>query len=67
MSRNELKAIIDRCTATDRRFLLAYLRSKEPGYRGKLSAVDRELDEGRGVRLRATRHGLMRIVAAARA
>ena len=61
MSHNELKAIVDRCTAPDRRFLLAYLRSKEPDYRGKLSAVDRELDKGRGVRLRATRHGLVRM------
>jgi hypothetical protein len=63
MSRAELKSIVERCTPADRRYLLACLRAKEIDFRRKLSAADRELDAGRGVRLRATRRGLVRVVA----
>ena len=61
MSRMELKTIVDRCTRADQRYLLAYLRSKDPDYRHKLSVADRDIDAGRSVRLRATRRGLVRL------
>jgi hypothetical protein len=63
MSRNELKSLVDRCTRADQRYLLAYLRTKDPEYRRKLAAADREIDAGRRVRLRSTRRGLVRVAA----
>jgi hypothetical protein len=61
MSRMELKSIVDRCTRADQRYLLAYLRSKDPDYRHKLAAADRDIDAGHSVRLRVTRRGLVRL------
>jgi hypothetical protein len=61
MSRTELKTLVDRCTPADKRFLLAYLRSKDPDFRRKLVMADRDIEGGRGVRLRATRRGLVRL------
>ncbi len=61
MSRAELKTLVDRCTPADQRYLLAYLRSKDPDYRRKLAVADRDIEGGRSVRLRATRHGLVRL------
>ena len=61
MSRTELKTLVDRCTPADKRFLLAYLRSKDPDFRRKLVMADRDIESGRGVRLRATRRGLVRL------
>ncbi len=63
MSRAELKALVDRCSRADQRYLLACLRSKDSGYRRKLATADRELDAGRKVRLGATRRGLVRLPA----
>ena len=63
MSRTELKSLVDRCTRADQRYLLAYLRTKDPDYGRKLGAADREVNAGRGVRLRATRRGLVRTAA----
>lgn len=63
MSRAELRAVIDGCTPSDQRYLLAYLRSKAPEYRHKLASGDRLIDSGRKVRLRATRRGLTRLPA----
>ncbi len=63
MSRPELKAVVDRCTPSDQRYLLAYLRSKDPAFQRKLAAADREMDAGRKVRLRATRRGVARLTA----
>ena len=63
MSRAELKSLVDRCTRADQRYLIAYLRTKEPEYRRKLANADRDVDAGRGVRLRATRRGLVRVAA----
>ncbi|OHE77570.1 MAG: hypothetical protein A3G75_14990 [Verrucomicrobia bacterium RIFCSPLOWO2_12_FULL_64_8] len=63
MSRTELKSIVDRCTRADQRYLLAYLRSKDPDYRRKLAAADRMLDAGRGIRFRTVRRGLVRVFA----
>ena len=61
MSRTELKSFVDRCTRADRRYLLAYLRTKDSGYRRKLAAADQAVKSGRGVRLYATRQGLLRV------
>ncbi len=61
MSRTELKSLVDRCTRADQRYLIAYLRTKDPEYRRKLSAADREVNSGRSVRLRSTRRGLVRV------
>ena len=61
MSRMELKTIVDRCTRADQQYLLAYLRSKDPDYRRKLAAADRDIDAGHSVRLRVTRRGLVRL------
>ena len=61
MSRTELKTLVDRCTPADQRYLLAYLRSKDPDYRHKLAVADRDIEGGRSVRLRATRRGLVRL------
>ncbi|HEY8933240.1 MAG TPA: hypothetical protein VIM44_08015 [Rariglobus sp.] len=55
MSRAELKALVDSCSSTDRRYLLAYLRTKDPAYRRKLTEADREIEAGRSVRLRIPR------------
>jgi hypothetical protein len=63
MSRTELKSIVDRCTRADQRYLLAYLRTKDPRFQRKLKESDREVDAGQKVRLRATRRGLVRVVA----
>ena len=63
MSRAELKSLVDRCTRADQRYLIAYLRTKEPESRRKLATADRDVDAGRGVRLRATRRGLVRVAA----
>ena len=63
MSRNELKSLVDRCSRTDQRYLLAYLRTKDPAYRRKLATADRDVALGRDVRLRATRRGLVRVAA----
>ena len=60
MSRAELKAVIDGCKPSDQRYLLAYLRSKAPEYRRKLTSGDLLIDSGRKVKLRATRRGLTR-------
>ncbi len=54
---------LDRCTRADQRYLLADLRSKDADYRGRLAAADHEVTAGRGVRLRSTRRGLVRIAA----
>jgi hypothetical protein len=61
MSRTELRTLVDRCTRADQRYLLAYLRSKDPDYRRKLTVADRDIGAGRSVRLRATRRGLVRL------
>jgi hypothetical protein len=61
MSRTELKSLVDQCTRADQRYLIAYLRTKEPEYRRKLGSADRDMDAGRNVRLRATRRGLLRM------
>jgi len=61
MSRRELKTIVDRCTRADQRYLLAYLRSKDPDYRRELAAADRDIEAGRSRRLRATRRGSVRL------
>ncbi len=63
MSRTELKSLVDRCTRADQRYLIAYLRTKEPEYRRKLTTADREVEAGRSVRLRTTRRGLVRAAA----
>jgi len=63
MSRTELKSLVDNCTRADQRYLIAYLRTKDPEYRRKLAGADREVDAGRSVRLRATRRGLVRVAA----
>jgi hypothetical protein len=63
MSRTELKSLVDQCTRADQRYLLAYLRTKDPAFRRKLAAADHEVDAGRSVRLRATRRGLVRVAA----
>ncbi len=63
MSRSELRAVIDGCKPSDQRFLLAYLRSKAPDYRRKLTLGDQLIDSGRKVRLRATRRGFTRVPA----
>ncbi|MEO6246376.1 MAG: hypothetical protein ABIQ12_13155 [Opitutaceae bacterium] len=63
MSRYELKSLADRCTRADRRYLLAYLRTKDSGYSRKLTAADQEVKSGHSVRLRATRRGLVRVAA----
>ena len=63
MSRTELKSLVDRCTRADQRYLIAYLRTKDPDFRRKLSAADRDVDAGRSVRLRSTRRGLVRVAA----
>lgn len=63
MSRTQLKVMVDRCTRADQRYLLAYLRTKDPEYRRKLAAADGEADSGLRVRLRATRRGLVRVAA----
>lgn len=63
MSRAELKSLVDRCTRADQRYLLAYLRTKDPEYQRKLAASDSEATAGRNVRLRATRRGLVRVAA----
>jgi hypothetical protein len=63
MSRTELKSLVDRCTRADQRYLIAYLRTKEPEYRRKLTTADREVDAGRSVHLRTTRRGLVRAAA----
>lgn len=63
MSRTELKCLVDKCTRADQRYLLAYLRTKDPSFRRKLAAADHEVDAGRSVRLRATRRGLVRVAA----
>jgi len=63
VSRSELKAVVDRCSRAEQRYLLAYLRSKEADYGRKLGAADRELESGRGIRLRVTRRGLVRAAA----
>jgi hypothetical protein len=55
MSRAELKALVDSCSSTDRRYLLAYLRTKDPAYRRKLTEADRAIDAGKSVRLRTSR------------
>ena len=60
MSRAELKSVVDRCSPADQRYLLAYLRTKDPEFRRKLTTADREVSSGRGIRLRATRRGLVR-------
>jgi hypothetical protein len=52
MSRTELKNLVDRCTRADQRYLLAYLHSKDPDYRHKLTVADRDIDARRSVRLR---------------
>ena len=46
MSRTELKTLVDRCTPADKRFLLAYLRSKDPDFRRKLVMADRDIESG---------------------
>ncbi len=61
MSRTELKSLVDQCTRADQRYLLAYLRTKDPDYRKKLGAADREVAAGRSIRVRATRRGLVRL------
>ena len=63
MSRTELKSLVDRSSPADQRYLLAYLRTKNPDYGRKLAAADREVAAGRSVRLRATRRGLVRVAA----
>lgn len=63
MSRAELRAVIDGCKPSDQRYLLAYLRSKAPEYRHKLTSGDQLIDSGRKVKLRATRRGLTRVPA----
>jgi len=63
MSRSELKSLVDHCTQADQRYLLAYLRTKDPEYRRKLAVADRGVDTSRKVRLRATRRGLVRVAA----
>ncbi|MBI5766161.1 MAG: hypothetical protein HZA93_00075 [Verrucomicrobia bacterium] len=63
MSRTELKSFVDKCTRADQRYLIAYLRTKDPEYRRKLADADRDVDTGRSVRLRATRRGLVRVAA----
>lgn len=63
MSRTQLKTLVDRCTRADQRYLLAYLRTKDPEFRRKLGAADRDLVAGRSVRLRASRNGLVRVAA----
>ena len=40
MSRTELKTLVDRCTRADQRYLLAYLRSKDPDYRRRLTVIN---------------------------
>ncbi len=61
MSRTELRSIVDRCKPADQRYLLAYLRTKDPEFRRKISTADRELETGPKVRLRSTRRGLVRV------
>ena len=61
MSRTELKSLVDHCTRADQRYLIAYLRTKDPEYRRKLATADREVNAGRSVRLRSTRRGLVRV------
>lgn len=61
MSRAELRAVIDGCKPSDQLYLLAYLRSKAPEYRRKLTAGDWHINSGRKVRLRTTRRGLTRV------
>lgn len=61
MSRTELKSLVDQCTRADQRYLIAYLRTKDPDYSKKLGAADREVASGRSVRARATRRGLVRL------
>jgi len=63
MSRTELKSLVNRCTRADQRYLIAYLRTKDPEYRRKLTAADHEMDTRRSVRLRATRRSLVRVAA----
>lgn len=63
MSRTELKSLVDQCTRADQRYLLAYLRTKDPDYRRKLTAANRDVAAGHGIRLRATRRGLVRVAA----
>ncbi|MBI2510824.1 MAG: hypothetical protein HYV96_02495 [Opitutae bacterium] len=60
MSRSELRAVVDRCSPADQRYLLAYLRSKEPEFRHRLTSGDEQISLGRNVRLRATKRGLVR-------
>jgi len=55
--------MVDRCTRADQRYLLAYLRTKDPAFGRKLADADRKIDGGRVVRLRATRRGLVRVEA----
>ena len=63
MSRAELKSLVDRCTRADHRYLLAYLRTKDPDFRRKLIVADRDVDTGRSVRMRSTWRGLVRVAA----
>ena len=63
MFRTELKSLVDRCTRSDQRYLLAYLGTKDPAYRRELATADRDVAVVGGVRLRATRSGLVRVTA----
>jgi hypothetical protein len=63
MSRTELKSPVDKCTRADQRYLIAYLRTKDPEFRRELANADHDVDAGRSVRLRATRRGLVRVAA----
>jgi len=55
MSTAELKKTIERLDSEDRVFLAAYLkhlrRVEDPGYQAELSALNAEIDNGRGFSL----------------
>lgn len=56
MSRNELKALVDRSSSEERLFLSAYLQHlatrDDPAVQAELTSANREIDRGRKVSLK---------------